>query len=495
MNINNAMEKRVKDIINILYQCRKRNIKKVYLNLSDASHSDPVIQLKKRIKFIYTSFLIESRINTGCEMIFNDHPLFDKNSDNQFGSNLCDYERLENFQDLNLNNLMVDGFEQIALTRKHDHVVLGGTFDRIHNGHRLLLATCCVLAQKSISIGITSDDMVKAKFLSELIESFDTRKNNVRNYILDSNPKLVINFDTLQDSVGFSGTIPELDTLVTTTETMASEKIINQTRTVNHLSNLEHFILDSVITDPTSIITKNRLSSSQMRWNDLGRLLKPPKKVTSFPYVIGLTGCIASGKTSIGNFLKQLGAVVIDCDKEAHICYLPGTKCYDEIVNTFGSSVVIGPDQSDSGHIDRRKLGSIVFKNYEQMDKLNRIVWPHLCNRVSNLIEQQNNGTPKIVVLDSTVLCESDLKDTVHEIWLVLISAKESIKRIQERNNLDYESAKLRYDCTHRLISSHQKAKMANLMLSTHQDFEITRIIVRKAWSGLIERIKIVCKN
>lgn len=76
------------------------------------------------------------------------------------------------------------------------------------------------------------------------------------------------------------------------------------------------------------------------------------------PYIIGLTGGIASGKSSVAEKLKKLGAALVNCDKIAHDLYLPGNKCFDEIVNNFDSNIL----KSD-GFIDRKVLGHIVFND------------------------------------------------------------------------------------------------------------------------------------
>lgn len=76
------------------------------------------------------------------------------------------------------------------------------------------------------------------------------------------------------------------------------------------------------------------------------------------PYIIGLTGGIASGKSSVAEKLKKLGAVLVNCDKIAHDLYLPGNKCFNEIVNSFDSTIL----KSD-GFIDRKVLGHIVFND------------------------------------------------------------------------------------------------------------------------------------
>lgn len=76
------------------------------------------------------------------------------------------------------------------------------------------------------------------------------------------------------------------------------------------------------------------------------------------PYVIGLTGGIASGKTSICKRLENMGAKVISCDHLGHAAYKKGTECYGEVVAYFGESIL-----NDDGEIDRKKLGPLVFSN------------------------------------------------------------------------------------------------------------------------------------
>lgn len=76
------------------------------------------------------------------------------------------------------------------------------------------------------------------------------------------------------------------------------------------------------------------------------------------PYIIGLTGGIASGKSSVAEKLKQLGAGLVNCDKLAHNLYLPGTDCFHKIIEYFGSSIL-----DSNGFINRKLLGDIVFNN------------------------------------------------------------------------------------------------------------------------------------
>src|ERR1039458_2567523 len=86
---------------------------------------------------------------------------------------------------------------------------------------------------------------------------------------------------------------------------------------------------------------------------------------------IGLTGGIGSGKSTVAAILGEFGAPILDADKIAHTTYVPGGPAYDAVVAAFGANIV-APDRT----IDRKKLGSVVFGNPEQLGKLTSIIWP-----------------------------------------------------------------------------------------------------------------------
>ena len=105
---------------------------------------------------------------------------------------------------------------------------------------------------------------------------------------------------------------------------------------------------------------ETKVSSSNARKELLGELLSPPpspRPVLSRPYVIGLTGGSASGKSTMARRLCDLGAGVVDCDGLGHAAYQPGTECFEKVADAFGRETVIGIN----GEIDRAALGRIVF--------------------------------------------------------------------------------------------------------------------------------------
>ncbi|KAF0986383.1 hypothetical protein HZS_3630, partial [Henneguya salminicola] len=373
--------------------------------------------------------------------------LFDDNNDPKID---IDFPHTQ----FNFGENMTFNYENINLPVGRNNIVLGGTFDRLHDGHRLILATSCILAKKSISIGITSESMIKNKLLSELIQPYEKRIQSVVSYLHKCNPGMQVKVDKLVDGIGFSGTIDELDTLVTTIETRAGIVPINEARIKNNLKPVQNFVIDHLL-EISDVSFNNKLSSSYLRWKELGDLRIPPiQKFHKFPYIIGVTGCTASGKSSICKRLEDKSAKIIDCDIEAHKCYLPSTECYNEIITCFGTKVIIDDiNDKDYGNIDRKKLGNIVFSDPLELDRLSKIVWPYLVQRINTLIEKLKSDSTKIVVLEAAMLYESNLVSHVNEVWLCLISEKEAIKRIQERNFIDYESAFQRFKSSQRMMN------------------------------------------
>ena len=161
---------------------------------------------------------------------------------------------------------------------------------------------------------------------------------------------------------------------------------------------------------------ESKSSSSTNRYDLLGLLRKQP----NFPdaddlhgsYVIGLTGGIASGKSSVTKHLENLGAVTVNCDKLGHEAYVPGTEAYTKVIDRFGSDVV-----SRDGTIDRKTLASRVFtsdarEKDSNLADLNAIVWPEIermaRQKISEAVKRNasTNSKKVVCVLDAAVLLE-----------------------------------------------------------------------------------------
>src|SRR5919108_1809062 len=127
-------------------------------------------------------------------------------------------------------------------------------------------------------------------------------------------------------------------------------------------------------------------------------------RMAGYVPVIGLTGGIGTGKSTVTRVLEELGAAVIDADKVGHQIYLPDLPAWREIVETFGPTV-LNTDRT----IDRQALGKVVFAAPEALRALNRIVHPKMFERIAELIaELRVRGGMKAIVVEAAVLMEAN---------------------------------------------------------------------------------------
>ncbi len=158
--------------------------------------------------------------------------------------------------------------------------------------------------------------------------------------------------------------------------------------------------------------------------------------------VIGLTGGIASGKSTAAAHLKKLGAHVIDADLLGHRVYQPGTRAYAAVVDTFGSDIV-----DADGKIDRKILGSKVFGEPQNLERLTNIVWPEIRLMAQAEIENVRKAdSAKIIVLEAAVLFEAGWEDVVEEIWVISLNRDAAVQRAGARDGVDEAAVQKRID-------------------------------------------------
>lgn len=156
------------------------------------------------------------------------------------------------------------------------------------------------------------------------------------------------------------------------------------------------------------------------------------------PYILGLTGNIASGKTTVGLMLLELGlSTYVDADAIVHELYLPGQALPAELASVFGPGVL----DSDGG-VDRRALGAIVFNSPDRMAQLESIVHPRV--REALLARLRALGPDEIGVLDAVKLIESGYAPFCHGIWIVTCPPEIQLKRLTEQRGLSEEEARAR---------------------------------------------------
>lgn len=155
--------------------------------------------------------------------------------------------------------------------------------------------------------------------------------------------------------------------------------------------------------------------------------------------VIGLTGGIASGKSTVSNFFKEMDITVVDADIESRLAVMKGESAYFKIIEEFGRDILL-----EDGEIDRQKLGAIIFHHAEKRQILNEIVHPEVRKRMRDQVDQAIKNSEEVVVLDIPLLFESKLTYMVDKTLLVYVDDETQFKRLIERNNLSVEDAEAR---------------------------------------------------
>jgi len=166
---------------------------------------------------------------------------------------------------------------------------------------------------------------------------------------------------------------------------------------------------------------------------------RPPAVPPSFPLVIGLTGNIGAGKSTVLAMLAALGARPIDADKVAHEVMEPGQPAYQQIVAAFGPEIA-----PDNGPIDRPRLGQIVFSDPAALARLEGIVHPAVFQRIRALLAET---TAPVAVIEAIKLLEAGLsRQLCDTVWVVIAPREQQIERLMRTRNLSRADALLRID-------------------------------------------------
>jgi dephospho-CoA kinase len=194
--------------------------------------------------------------------------------------------------------------------------------------------------------------------------------------------------------------------------------------------------------------------------------------------VIGLTGGIGAGKSTVTQMLEKLGAAVIDADKVGHQIYLPDLPAWREIVDTFGPEV-LNADRT----INRQALGKLVFADPEALRTLNRIVHPKMFDRIGELIaEMRTRGWMKAIVVEAAVLIEANWMALVDQVWVVVASEAVVVDRLAKQRHLSPEQVRTRIAAQ---LANDERLKHAHVVIHNDGSLEEVRHAVQQAWNQL----------
>ena len=193
--------------------------------------------------------------------------------------------------------------------------------------------------------------------------------------------------------------------------------------------------------------------------------------------VIGLTGGIGSGKSTVAGFLAELGAVILDADEVGHEAFKPDTEIWREVVAAFGRQVLT-PD----GNIDRKKLGEVVFGNADSLSRLNQIMHPRMYDMVKAQLEEYRRQGMSVVVLEAPLLLEAGWTSLVDEVWVTTASESTVLRRLHEQKGLSGEEALARIRSQ---LSSKERVKHANVVINTDCNLDELKSKVKQLWQRL----------
>jgi dephospho-CoA kinase len=191
--------------------------------------------------------------------------------------------------------------------------------------------------------------------------------------------------------------------------------------------------------------------------------------------VIGLTGGIGSGKSTVADILEALGAKVIRADSVGHEVYRPHTQGWQRVTEAFGRDI-LAPD----GTIDRQKLGAVVFSDAHARARLNAIVHPLIGAEIRRRVEAHRvAGSPEPIVVEAAVLIEAGWVTLVDEVWLVVAERDIVIGRLGKQRRMTPQEATVRMVAQ---LSDTERQRYAHVVIHNTGSIEELRDQVRTLW-------------
>lgn len=192
------------------------------------------------------------------------------------------------------------------------------------------------------------------------------------------------------------------------------------------------------------------------------------------PFRLGVTGGIASGKSTVMARLAELGAETIDADLVYHGLIAPGEPLHAALVDRWGDRIV-----ATDGSIDRRALGSIVFSDPHELKALDALTHP----AIRGAIDERYNASPAdVVAIDAVKLIESGHADRCDAVWIVVADPETQVRRLMERRGLSESDARRRVEAQ---LMTPEKLARADVALDNTGSIEALRAEVEAAWAEL----------
>ena len=205
--------------------------------------------------------------------------------------------------------------------------------------------------------------------------------------------------------------------------------------------------------------------------------------------VIGFTGNIGSGKSTISQLMAELGAAVLSADEIGHEALEPHTETWQEVVNIFGQEIL-----KAGGEVDRQKLAEIVFNDAESLAKLNQVMHPRMYLMAEERIEKLKQQGTKVIVLEAPLLIEAGWLSLVEQVWVTVASEATVLPRLRQRSGLSKDQAIARL---HSQLPPEEKIKYADVVINTDVPLSEVQTRVKELWERLTSEMceKKLCQN
>ncbi|MBI4289267.1 MAG: dephospho-CoA kinase [Chloroflexi bacterium] len=190
--------------------------------------------------------------------------------------------------------------------------------------------------------------------------------------------------------------------------------------------------------------------------------------------VIGVTGNIGTGKSTVSGMLRDLGGAFLDADKVGHELLLPGSAAYPEIVATFGRGIL-----NEKGEVERPKLGAIVFQNPEKLKQLNEIMWRRIIELSQKKWQEMGRNGARVIVFEAAVMIEAGWQSLVDELWVTSAPEDVVIKRLLVGGRFTEQQVR---DRIRSQMPAAEKARYAHVVVDTNCNLAELRRRVAELW-------------
>jgi len=199
-------------------------------------------------------------------------------------------------------------------------------------------------------------------------------------------------------------------------------------------------------------------------------------------FIIGLTGGIGSGKSTVAQMLADRGAVVIDADRVAHEVYEPGAEGHDMLVERFGTGIV-----AEDGSIDRARLGGRVFGDEAALADLNRMIHPLVRKEIAGrLLEATTSDPDAVIVIEAALMTEIGWAGEQATMWVVIAEPATVTERLITQREMDPDDVRLRLAAQ---ATNDERRRIASTVIENDGNIEDLEGQVDREWRELLESL------